>query len=104
MQLDTPVCLRSMKKKCHADVGYVSGDQDEKDRLPPIRSPASKVRHCQSRLIVVPRTCSEGNLPEWRSGRQPGITSSLGAVDYWTVHHPSCRSRDSSQAPRGLAT
>src|SRR6476469_10354284 len=99
MKLDTPVRLRSVKKKCHAHVCYVSGDQNEKDRLPPIRGPASKTRHYQSRSIVVLRTCSDRNLPEWRSRRQPLINASLVVEDWRTAHHPSCHWSDSNQAP-----
>ena len=45
MQFDGTVRLRPVKKESDANVGDVSGDDDENDRLPPRRRPAAEFWH-----------------------------------------------------------
>jgi hypothetical protein len=45
VQLYAAVRLRPVKKKGDAHIGQMTGDDDEENRFPPVRRPASKIRH-----------------------------------------------------------
>jgi len=45
VELHTAMRLRAMKKQRNTDVGYVAGNDDEKNWFPPISRPASEIGH-----------------------------------------------------------
>src|SRR5688572_11082415 len=63
MQLDAAVCLCAVKEQRHADIGEMTGDHDEENRLPPVRRPASKIRHYIDSVVCTYSMVSLGNLP-----------------------------------------
>src|ERR671924_1920104 len=57
VKLHATMCLVTVEKERHADVGDVAGDDDEYDWYPPVRCPAGEIQHprtppCDGREMV----------------------------------------------------
>ncbi len=85
MQLYTAVGLSTMQKQRHTNIGQMTGDDDEKNRLPPVRRPASKIRHFTSTPLVSVQPSLPRNLPGPASARYQGTTAK-NAPDFSGTH------------------